>query len=120
MKYGKRMIAGIALTLSVPVIALAQTPPSNKAPVAPKEERLDSTKCAPSDVPSTTTGQGAPSEPDHAGNDNLSDKLAQSDGVICPPAHADDEIKAPTPPGGAMPVIPPPGSPGGDPNVQPK
>ena len=29
-------------------------------------------------------------------------------------------FKAPTPEGGKMPVIPPPGSPGGDPSIQPK
>ena len=52
--------------------------------------------------------------------DTLSDKLAQSGGVICPPAGVDPEIHEPTPPGGPMPVIPPPGSPGGDPSVQPK
>ena len=51
---------------------------------------------------------------------NLSDKLAQSGGVICPPSTGDPDIKAPTPKGGTMPVIPPPGSPGGNPNVQPK
>ena len=49
------------------------------------------------------------------GKGNLSDKLARSGGVICPPEHVDSEIKQPTPPGGTMPVIPPPGSPGGDP-----
>ena len=51
---------------------------------------------------------------------NLSDKLSQSGGVICPPSVGDRDIKVPTPKGGAMPVIPPPGSPGGNPNVQPK
>jgi hypothetical protein len=50
---------------------------------------------------------------------NLSDKLAQSNGVICPP-NVDPAIKAPTPNAGKMPVIPPPGSPGGNPNVQPR
>ena len=50
----------------------------------------------------------------------LSDRLAQSNGVICPPPHVDPDIKAPTPEGGTMPVIPPPGSPGGNPQVQPK
>ncbi len=50
----------------------------------------------------------------------LSDKLAKSDGVICPPSGVDADIKAPTPPGGKMPVIPPPGSPQNQPNVQPK
>ena len=59
----------------------------------------------------TTTGQRA--EP-------LGDKLARSDGVLCPPAGVDPEIRAPTPDAGNTPVIPPPGSPGGDPNVRPK
>jgi hypothetical protein len=54
-----------------------------------------------------------------SGAGTLSDKLAQTDGVICP-ADVDPEIKAPTPRGGTMPVIPPPGSPGGDPSVRPK
>ncbi len=54
-----------------------------------------------------------------APNQTLSDKLAQSNGVICPP-NVDPAIKAPTPNAGKMPVIPPPGSPGGNPNVQPK
>ena len=54
------------------------------------------------------------------GKENLSDKLARSGGVICPPEHVDPEIRQPTPPGGNMPVIPPPGSPGGDQSVQPK
>ncbi|MBI3704167.1 MAG: hypothetical protein HY244_10085 [Rhizobiales bacterium] len=46
--------------------------------------------------------------------------LARSDGVICPPDHIDSEIQAPTPPAGPMPVIPPPGTPGGDPSLRPK
>jgi hypothetical protein len=50
----------------------------------------------------------------------LSDRLARSEGVICPPANLDSEIKAPTPEGGNTPIIPPPGSPGGNPNVRPK
>jgi hypothetical protein len=50
----------------------------------------------------------------------LSDKLARSDGVLCPPTGVDPEIRAPTPETGNMPVIPPPGSPGGDPTIRPK
>jgi hypothetical protein len=49
----------------------------------------------------------------------LSDKLDQGGGVICPP-DVDPGMRAPAPETGKMPVIPPPGSPGGDPNVQPK
>ncbi|HTZ00856.1 MAG TPA: hypothetical protein VMC05_00880 [Xanthobacteraceae bacterium] len=56
----------------------------------------------------------------NSGGKNLSDKLAQSGGVICPPQNVDPAMKAPTPQSGTMPVIPPPGSPGGNPNVQPK
>jgi hypothetical protein len=53
-------------------------------------------------------------------NEPLGDKLARSDGTLCPPSGVDPEIRAPTPEGGKMPVIPPPGSPGGDPAVRPK
>jgi len=54
-------------------------------------------------------------------SENLSDKLAQSGGVICPQnADHDPAIKAPTPNTHDKPVIPPPGSPGGNQNVQPK
>jgi hypothetical protein len=59
----------------------------------------------------TTTGQRA--EP-------LGDKLARSDGVLCPPAGVDPEMHAPAPDAGKTPVIPPPGSPGGDPTIRPK
>jgi hypothetical protein len=53
---------------------------------------------------------------------NLSDKLERSDGVITPPGAADSTIKTirPAPNAGSMPVIPPPGSPGGNQSVQPK
>jgi hypothetical protein len=54
-------------------------------------------------------------------NQSLSDKLGKSGGVICPPNNVDPNMTAPAPQGGSkMPVIPPPGSPGGDPHVQPK
>ena len=62
-------------------------------------------------APEGTTGQAR--EP-------LGDKLAKSDGVLCPPQGVDPEIHAPTPDAGNMPVIPPPGSPGGDQSIQPK
>jgi DNA-binding transcriptional regulator YdaS (Cro superfamily) len=47
------------------------------------------------------------------------DKLEQTEGVICPP-DVDPDIKADAPNAGRTPVIPPPGSPGGDPAVRPK
>jgi hypothetical protein len=38
---------------------------------------------------------------------SLSEKLAQSGGVICPPEGLDTDIRAPAPNGGRTPVIPP-------------
>jgi hypothetical protein len=52
-------------------------------------------------------------------SENLSDKLAQSGGVLCP-QNVDPAIKAPTPPTGDKPAIRPPGSGGGNPKVAPK
>ncbi len=64
-------------------------------------------------APPQTSGQ-APSE-------NLSDRLNRSGGVIAPPPGVPDIQVAPPDPGPSpMPVIPPPGSPGGDQRIQPK
>jgi hypothetical protein len=60
----------------------------------------------------------APGETD--GSVNLSDELSRSKGVICPPAGIDPGIAAPPVGGRVMPVIPPPGTPGGDPSIIPK
>jgi hypothetical protein len=101
-------------------VAGAQAPPSPATPPAQTAPPPRATNCAPMPPASqqglvspegTTTGQRA--EP-------LTDKLARSDGVLCPPPGIDPEIRAPTPENGKTPVIPPPGSPGGDPTVRPK
>ena len=59
-----------------------------------------------------TVGRSQPSQ-------SLSDKLADSKGVLCPPAGVDLDAKDAA---GRrrLKIIPPPGSPGGNPNVQPK
>ena len=103
--------------------AAAQAPPTATTPPAPTAPATAG-NCAPAESSTesplspgnlfpkgTTTGQAG--EP-------LSDKLAKSDGVLCPPGGVDPEIRAPTPDAGNTPVIPPPGSPGGNPNVRPK
>jgi hypothetical protein len=59
-----------------------------------------------------------PCTPQERANQTLSQKLDQTSGVICPP-DIDPAMKAPTPKAGNTPVIRPPGSPGGDPSVQP-
>ena len=110
-------LAGLAAAFLMPAIAAAQAPPQTKIPVAPQTEQLDPKACAKDNA---TVGQGSDTDMQKPAGRNLSDQLARTDGVICPPAHVDPEIKQPTPPGGAMPVIPPPGSPGGDPSIQPK
>ena len=113
------ILAGLLITASGGAIAQAPpapaTPPQATAP--PSLQRT--ADCTPQDRPNratapdgTTTGQSR--EP-------LGDKLAKSDGVLCPPSGVDPEMHAPAPStDGAMPVIPPPGSPGGDQTVKPK
>src|SRR5262245_40491073 len=105
--------AGMAAAQAPPTPA---TPPAQTAPPSPQR----AANCAPMQplpnsgekVPEgTTTGQRA--EP-------LGDRLARSDGVLCPPAGVDPEMHAPAPDAGKTPVIPPPGSPGGDPTIRPK
>ena len=54
-------------------------------------------------------------------NGTLSDKLRDNDGVIHPQGDIDAGLQKPVPrSGGTMPVVPPPGSPGGDPGIVPK
>ncbi|MGY4157690.1 pyruvate/2-oxoglutarate dehydrogenase complex dihydrolipoamide acyltransferase (E2) component [Bradyrhizobium sp. USDA 4461] len=123
MRFDRTLALSCVLMLA-PVVAAAQapptpaTPPAQTAPPAP-QRAAQNQNCAPQQ-PSrpgaaapegTTTGQA--SQP-------LGDKLAKSDGVLCPPAGVDPDMRAPTPEGGNTPVIPPPGSPGGDPTVRPK
>ena len=115
----RKLMIGAAALLLTPAVCLAQSPPTPQTPVAPKAEQLDPNACA---NPGTqaTVGQGGDIDVSKRDSRNLSDKLAASNGVICPPGHVDPEIHQPTPPGGAMPVIPPPGSPGGDQSIKPK
>jgi hypothetical protein len=60
-----------------------------------------------------------PVEPPASGSS--SSDLSRSGGVIKPPADVDPQMKQ-TPPstGARMPIIPPPGTPGGNPEVKPK
>jgi len=109
------LLAGVAAACLSP--AFAQAPPRDATQVAPKAEQVDPKACAQGRA---TVGQGGGLDVQKQPGATLSDKLAQSNGVICPPAGVDSEIREPAPPGGPMPVIPPPGSPGGNPNVQPK
>jgi hypothetical protein len=80
-----------------------------------------------SSAPSTKPDQNAPSQFDAEStqpqqrNENLSERLDRSDGVIHPPDSVDPEMRvAPPPTGDKMPVVPAPGSSGGDPMIKPK
>ncbi|HEY1936065.1 MAG TPA: hypothetical protein VGG99_29010 [Acetobacteraceae bacterium] len=103
-----------AAVVAAPCAALAQNPqpapPGVKAPVAPPNS------------PSPPPEQVAPGAQNMQGNDpNLSNKLASQNGTLHP-SNVDPGI-AVTPPAngqGTMPVIPPPGTSGGNPNVEPK
>jgi hypothetical protein len=110
-------ILGLAAAILMPALATAQAPPKPDQPIAPKSEQLDPTAC---NQGRATVGEGGELKTNQADGRNLSDQLAQSGGVICPPLQVDPAIKAPTPQGGSMPVVPPPGSPGGNQNIQPK
>ena len=95
----------VACVLGLPASALAQTssPATNCAPTEAKPNDLNGLN---------TTGRS---------DKPLTEKLAESGGVLCPPPAVDSDIRVPTPgTGSKMPVVPPPGSPGGDPSVRPK
>jgi hypothetical protein len=102
--------------------AAAQAPPAVKpsAEIAPPVTAAGSRNCA----PMQSAPQQGPVAPEGSttgqSREPLGDKLAKSDGVLCPPSGVDPEIRLPTPDTGNTPVIPPPGSPGGDPTVRPK
>jgi len=98
------IIGGITIVSS----ALAQSAPQGR--VAPEP----GVACPPDVRGEPPTVGGGPS------SGPLSDKLAQSNGVICPPAGLDKDKQVTPPGGGRLKVIPPPGTPGGNQNVQPK
>jgi hypothetical protein len=64
-------------------------------------------------------GLAMPAQGETTGSANLSDELSLSKGVICPPAGVVPGISVPPISVGVTPVIPPPGTPGGDPGLVP-
>jgi hypothetical protein len=99
------LIAGAVVLFAIATFAQSQEliPPARAPLEAPECQR------GASPAPGETTGGGP-----------LSDQLSQSKGIICPPAGVDPGIAAPLTGGGRTPVIPPPGTPGGDPSIVPK
>jgi hypothetical protein len=103
------LIAGAVLAALVASVgaAAAQSEPRTS-------ETLKSESTGPQD-PRSTGSVGRSNEP-------LSDKLDRTDGVIRPPANIapDMSVRPPVPDPGTTPVIPAPGSPGGDQSLDPK
>ncbi len=75
---------------------------------------------APPQMPECSRGALPATPGETTGSVDLGDQLSRSKGIICPPAGVDPGIAAPPVGGGRTPVIPPPGTPGGDPNIIPK
>jgi hypothetical protein len=95
-----RTVLALILAASVTSVAAQPVP---QAPAAPDPNCPPETR---RNTPGADTG-------------TLSDKLAESRGVICPPG-VDPAMTQKPPAGGTIRIVPPPGSPGGDPTVQPK
>ena len=111
------IVFSVIAALALPALAAAQAPPQAKSPAAPSKEVHDPDACANTRPPSARAARSRcvasrPKKPER--------QARPVEGVICPPDQIDPEMNRPAPGGGKMPVIPPPGSPGGDPNVQPK
>jgi hypothetical protein len=116
----KMCVAGCLLAVSASAVAQtpARPPASDTANPAAQNDPVRG-PCMPGDRGTVGSGDRI-TAPDADSDKSLSDQLAQSDGVICPPPAVDPNIKTPAPDTGRMPVIKPPGTPGGNQNVLPK
>ena len=105
-----RHVGGLVAALTV--LLATDTAWAQAVAPAPGSAETVSEKVAPGeDVPKT----------DMSGRSGtLSDKLSTTNGVIRPAEEVDPSIETPAPATGSMPVIRPPGSPGGSTDVQPK
>jgi hypothetical protein len=95
--------------------ALTSASAQSERPVQPFFSPLPTADCQ-----RRAGGLPPPAPGETTGSVNLSDQLSRSKGVICPPAGIDPGISVPPVGGGVTPVIPPPGTPGGDPGLIPK
>ena len=102
-----RKVAAIAVlaTLGGPALTLAQTSTSPAAPFVIQ--------------PGTTHSRQDRTIAKQSANQTLSGQLSRTNGTLHPPPVDPGMQKKPTV-GGTMPVVPPPGTPGGNPRVIPK
>lgn len=110
-KFHKLLLSSVIASTAATAWAQSSVPSDPPAAGPPTPPNV---ACAPGmRSQSPTTGSGLPGP-------TLSDQLAQSKGVICPPESLDKEMAVPPPETGHLRVIPPPGSPGSDQSIQPK
>jgi hypothetical protein len=109
------LLLGLLTCMTLPCVAGAQNP----QPAPPQETHPP---LAPPNAPQPPPEQIAPAgRTPTTGKTTLSDKLSQQQGTL-KPSRVDPDIQVPPPSHtqGTMPVIPPPGTPGGDQKVVPK
>ena len=109
-------LLGIAACLALPVGVGAQNP----QPAPPNQPHPTVAPPGASQPPPEQIAPGA-GTPGTSGTGNLSERLSRQSGTLQPPT-VDPGIRAPLPQNsqGTMPVIPPPGTPGGNQAVVPK
>lgn len=113
-----RLRATIGFVLLSTAAAHAQAPPTSPLTVPSPQATV---RCAPVQPPNSGHGTGTPShQTTGQSREPLSDRLAQSDGMLCPPSNIDPQMQKDAPNEGKTPVIPPPGGPRDDPAVRPK
>lgn len=109
------LLGGAALAPAQTQAVPPQTPPS-PTPPSTSPRAPQATPAVPGDS-GRLQDEGSSSPP----GGSLSDDLSRSHGVVKPPATGDKSVVPPPNVGGqSTPVIPPPGTPGGTQNVQPK
>jgi hypothetical protein len=109
-------LIGLVACLAMPCAAGAQNP----QPAPPNEPHPTVAPPSASQPPPEQIAPGAGAQGTMGGS-NLSDRLSRQGGTLQPPP-VDPGIRAPLPTAGqaTMPVIPPPGTPGGNQTVVPK
>ena len=109
-------LAAVALGVVMTVdSAYSQTTTRPQTPSVPEERQ------APSARPDDSTGANPQQGTSTAPSGSLSDELSRSGGVMQPPATGDQGVVPPPKAGPqSTPVIPPPGTAGGNQDIQPK
>ena len=114
-----RLMFGLLVSVAIPCVAAAQNP----QPAAPQDPHHPLAPPSASQPPPEQIAprDGTTGTQSAQNGGTLSDRLSRQQGTLRPPS-VDPGISAPLPSQGqgAMPVIPPPGSPGGNQTVVPK